>query len=172
MEDGNANSSLSLIVAMDENGLIGRNGDLPWRLPNDLKHFKATTMGKTMLMGRKTWESLGRPLPGRENWVVSRRPGYQTEGARRFESIDDALASHVAGELMVIGGAQIYEQALPLADKIYLTRVLTALSPADGDVRFPDPQLAGFDCLASEAHPADDRHLHAYRFETLRRTQR
>jgi len=130
---------ISLIVAMAQNRVIGREGDLPWRIPGDLKYFKETTLGKPVVMGRKTWESLGRPLPGRPNIVITRAPDYAAQGAHVTHSLDQAL--EVAGtlvedaEIMIIGGAEIYRQALPLAGRIYLTEVY--LKP-EGDAMFDD----------------------------------
>jgi dihydrofolate reductase len=157
---------LSLIVAMDRGRLIGRDGDLPWRLPNDLKYFKAQTVGKTVLMGRRTWASLGRPLPQRDNWVLTRDRAFRAEGARVFHRLDDALAVHGAGELMVIGGAELYRQVLPLADRLYLTEVDAEL---DGDTRFPAFDRSQWCEIAAESHRADERHAWPYRFVTLER---
>ncbi|MFK8040959.1 dihydrofolate reductase [Congregibacter sp.] len=121
---------IALIVAAADNGVIGRDNALPWHLPGDLAHFKRTTMGKPILMGRLTYESIGRPLPGRTNIVISRDAGYAAEGVRCVGSLEEAieLAENIAlidgsDELMVIGGAQIYALALPSATRIYLTRV-------------------------------------------------
>ncbi|MFT4767278.1 MAG: dihydrofolate reductase [Glaciecola sp.] len=126
---------IALIVAAADNDVIGRDNALPWKLPGDLAHFKRTTMGKPILMGRLTYESIGRPLPGRANIVISRNPGYFADGVSCVESLDKALelAQDIASidgssELMVIGGAQIYALALPRASRIYLTRV--HLAPA------------------------------------------
>ncbi|MDB5968166.1 MAG: dihydrofolate reductase [Hydrocarboniphaga sp.] len=160
---------LSLVVAASENGVIGREGGLPWKLPADLQHFKRLTLGKTILMGRKTWQSLGRPLPQRDNWVISRDPLLDVPGARVFQSLDHACTAaerEKIAELMVIGGAQIYAQALPLADTLYLTRVHAQI---DGDTRFPDYDAGQFIQTQREDHAADERHLHAYSFITLRR---
>lgn len=161
---------LSLVVAMDQAGLIGRKGRLPWHLPNDLAHFKRLTLGKTILMGRRTWDSLGRALPGRENWVLSRDPAFAPTGARTFSSIESALAAPIDGELMLIGGAELYRQALGAAQRLYLTRVLVRL---DGrgptDVHFPAFDETAFRELEREDHPADDRHAWPYRFLTLER---
>jgi dihydrofolate reductase len=160
-----AKPKITLVVAMDENRLIGVDGRLPWRLPNDLKWFKSITLGKIVLMGRKTWDSLGRPLPGRENWVLSRDPAFTPEGARRFENLDEALHAADDRDVMIIGGAQIYRQALPLADRIYLTRVRASLQ---GDTWFPVLD-GGWRETAREDHAADDRHPYAYSFVTLER---
>lgn len=157
---------VSLIVAMDDAGLIGRDGQLPWRLPEDLRHFRRLTLGKTVLMGRKTWDSLGKPLEGRANWVLSRDPGFKAPGGRVFPDLASAIAAHDDGELMVIGGAQLYAQALPLARKLYLTRVQARLP---GDTWFPEYRPADWRETAREDRPADDRHPHPYSFITLER---
>jgi dihydrofolate reductase len=124
-----------LVAAVAANGVIGANGKLPWRLPEDLKHFKALTLGHPVIMGRKTWESLGRPLPGRENIVVTRSAGYDAPGASVAASLDAALAL-CAGESLafVIGGSELYAAALPLADGLVLTEIHRDY---DGDTRFP-----------------------------------
>jgi dihydrofolate reductase len=133
--------SLTLIAARGSNGCIGLGGALPWRLPSDLKRFKAMTLGKPVLMGRKTWDSIGKPLPGRDNLVLSRDSGFQPPGAWAFASLEVLLAAGAAiarakgaSEVCVIGGAALYEAALPLAQRLVLTEV--ALSP-DGDAFFP-----------------------------------
>ena len=133
---------VAIIVAMAENRVIGREGGLPWHIPGDLKLFKKTTMGKPIIMGRKTWGSLGRPLPGRPHIVITRDPDYEAEGASMVNDLDEGLklADTLAvdlgvDEVMVIGGAEIYRQALPRADRLYLTEV--ALNP-EGDVEFPE----------------------------------
>ena len=162
-----ATAPLSLIVAHDDNLLIGRDGDLPWRLPNDLKHFKALTLGHTVLMGRKTWESLPRrPLPGRDNRVLSRDAAYIADGARVYTQLSEALTPPAQGELFVIGGAALYQLCLPLATRLYVTEVKTKLA---GDTYFPHYQHGGFRELAREDHPADATHALAYSFVTLER---
>lgn len=157
---------ISLIVAMDENRLIGRGGQLPWKLPNDLKHFKALTLGKTVLMGRKTWDSLGKPLPQRENWVLTRDANFSATGCRKFHDLKTALTAHRGGELMVIGGAELYRQTLPLAQRLYLTQVHAQLQ---GDTWFPDLDRAHWRESAREDHAADERHARAYSFIILER---
>ena len=126
-----------LVVAVADNGVIGVDGDLPWRLPPDLAHFKRTTLGHVVVMGRKTYDSLGRPLPGRTNVVVTRQPDWSADGVLTAGSLDEALtlASSYDGDVMVIGGGEIYAQALDLADAVVLTEV--HLSP-EGDARFPE----------------------------------
>ena len=160
-------AKLHLIVAHDERFLIGRDGDLPWRLPNDLKHFKALTLGHTVLMGRKTWESLPRrPLPGRDNRVLSRDPHYLAPGATVFHELADALAPPAQGELFVIGGAALYGLCLPLATRLYVTLVHAR---GEGDTFFPTYAAADYRELAREDHPADASHAQAYSFLTLER---
>ena len=126
---------------MSSNGVIGRNNELPWRLPGDLRYFKRITLGKPVLMGRKTWESIGRPLPGRANIVITRQAGYAAQGAQVVKTIDEALELATAAavdagaeELMVIGGAEIYRLALPRASRLYVTEVHAEV---EGDAFFP-----------------------------------
>jgi len=165
-----------LVVAAGENGVIGRDGDLPWRLPSDLKRFKAATVGKPVVMGRKTWESLPvKPLPGRANMVVSRSL-REAPGAQLFTTLEEALeearveaAAAGVAEICVIGGAQIYAAALPEADAVLLSEV--ALSP-EGDVRFPalDPaQWSEVSAEPVEPGPEDDAAFTVRRFERVRR---
>lgn len=158
---------IEIVAALDENNLIGKNGDLPWRLPADLQHFKRLTLGKTVLMGRKTWQSLGRPLPQRENWVITRDAGFEAPGATVFPSLDAAVA---AGEdldtIMVIGGAELYRQTVERADVLHLTRVQARVE--GGDTWFP-PIPPSFVETTREPHAADERHAHAYSFITLER---
>ena len=116
---------ISIIVAIAENGLIGRDGDLPWRLSEDLKRFKETTMGKPIIMGRKTWKSIGRPLPGRPNVVISRDPNYAADGIDVVQSVEQAFARARelgSDEIMVIGGAEIYRLALPMTNSLIATQ--------------------------------------------------
>jgi dihydrofolate reductase len=137
---------IALVVAAGENGVIGRDGHLPWRLPSDLRRFRALTLGKPMIMGRKTYESIGRPLDGRDTIVVTRQPKFAAAGVHRAGSIEEAIAlgarlaaGRDVGEIAVIGGEAIFHATLPVADRIYLTRVHAA--PA-GDTRFPAPDPA------------------------------
>ena len=130
---------LALIVARSRNGVIGRAGELPWRLPEDLAHFKRTTMGHPVVMGRKTWDSIGRPLPGRRNLVVTRDPHWNADGAEAFASLDAAFdaASDRCGDgdtVFVIGGAQVYREALARADAMHVTEIDRDI---DGDAYFP-----------------------------------
>ena len=160
---------ISMIAAMAHDRVIGLDNQMPWHLPADLAHFKRVTLGKPVLMGRKTFESIGRPLPGRRNLVISRNPDYRADGVEVIDSVEAALAlladSDVA-ELMVIGGGHLYGQLLPRADRLYLTRIDLAV---EGDTRFPafdDGQWQRIDC---ESHPADEKNPHPYRFETWQR---
>ncbi len=146
---------LTLVVAHARNRVIGRDNTLPWRLPPDLQHFKRVTLGKPIVMGRKTWESLGRPLPGRHNIVISRNAGYEAAGATVVDSLSAALAA--AGdveEVCVIGGAQIYEQALALADRIIATEIDADVA---GDAWFPAlPDSDWKQAVRDEQPPHDD----------------
>lgn len=145
---------LSIIVAAAENNVIGRDNDLLWHIPADFKHFKATTMGKPMIMGRKTFESLPGILPGRPHIVVS-RSGFTHEGATSCSSLEEAIeeAKKIANdEVFIIGGAQIYEQALPLCDRLYLTRVHNTY---EGDAFFPEINLDDWTIEAEEKHEGD-----------------
>ena len=158
---------ISIVVAMASNGVIGRDNELPWHLPADLQHFKKTTMGKPILMGRKTWESIGRPLPGRTNIVITRDTAYRAEGCVVVNSIDAALeASSGQDEVMVIGGAEFYRQVLPLADTIYLTRIHATIS---GDTCFPELNVADWREVERSDHAADEKNPHDYSFIRLDR---
>ncbi|HHQ4902151.1 TPA: type 3 dihydrofolate reductase [Aeromonas veronii] len=160
---------ISMIAAMAHDRVIGKDNQMPWHLPADLAHFKRVTLGKPVLMGRKTFESIGRPLPGRRNLVISRNPDYQAEGIEVVGSVEAALAL-LAGssveELMVIGGGHLYAEMLPSADCLYLTQIDLAV---EGDTRFPafdDGQWQRIEC---ESHPADEKNPHPYSFETWQR---
>ncbi len=155
-------SRLSRIVAMGKNRVIGANGAIPWRLPNELQLFKRVTMGHHIIMGRKTWESIGRLLPGRTTVIVTRQNNYAVPGALVAQSLEDAInACEKDEEIFVIGGGELYRQALPIAQRLYITTV--DASPA-GDTRMPDINLAEWRETSAEDHAADERHAHAYRF--------
>jgi dihydrofolate reductase len=157
----------SLIVAAAENGVIGRGNRLPWHLPADLAHFKRTTLGHPVIMGRRTWESIGKPLPGRRNIVVSRTPGFAAPGCEVAPDLATAYArSQDEPEVFVIGGTQLYEAALPGADRIYLTRVLASV---EGDARFPDLRPDAWHEESLGEHAADERNAHGLRFVLLER---
>lgn len=156
---------LSFVVAMARNGVIGRDNQLPWRLPADLRHFKAVTMGKPVVMGRRTYASIGRPLPGRTNIVVTRDSAYRAEGCRVVHSIEEALAAGGdAAEVMIIGGAELYRQLLPRADRIYLTRIEEDFS---GDTYFPELDADRWQELAREQHAPDEQNPYPYSFILL-----
>jgi dihydrofolate reductase len=160
---------VSIVVATDEHGGIGLEGRLPWHLPNDLKRFKALTMGKPIVMGRRTFDSIGRALPGRTNIVVSRQPGLRIDGCIVVPSLEAALeAAGEADEACVIGGAEIYRLALPLAETLHLTRVHATVG---ADTFFPGIDAAEWEEIAREECPADERHAYPYSFVTLRRAR-
>lgn len=155
---------LSLVVAVAENGIIGQGGKLPWHLPADLAHFKRVTLGKPVVMGRRTWESIGRPLPHRLNVIVGRLE-EAPEGCLLARSLDEALAlPEVAAspEVMIIGGARLYEEALERADELLLTRIHHAF---EGDVSFHFDE-GGFRLESREDRPPDERNPHPMSFET------
>ena len=158
---------ISIVVAMAANDIIGRDNQLPWHLPADLKHFKQTTMGKPMLMGRKTWESIGQPLPGRTSIVITRDRSYTAEGCKVVHSIDAAMAA-AAGqeEVMIIGGADLYRQLLPRTDTIYLTRVHEAF---EGDTHFPEISQREWHEVERSDHEADEKNPYDYSFIRLER---
>ena len=152
MSDDAGRTRLSLIVAMARNRVIGRGGQLPWRLPTDQQHFKALTMGHHIIMGRKTWESIGRPLPGRVSVVVTRNKAYAAPGATVVQSLDEALAlARSDPEAFVIGGGELYAQALPLAQRIYLTELEDEYP---GDAFFPPVAHGEWRAVQREQHPA------------------
>lgn len=162
---------LSMIVAMANNQAIGKNNQLLWHLPEDLRYFKRITMGKPMIMGRKTFESIGRPLPGRLNIVVTRQQDWQHEGVKVVHSIDDAmqLANAQAlidgvDEIMLIGGAELYQTALSSADKLYLTRVDADI---DGDAFFPEINAMEWQEISREPFVASDNNPYDYAFCVL-----
>lgn len=167
---------ISVIAAVATNGVIGRRGALPWHLSGDLQRFKRLTMGHTIIMGRRTWESIGRPLPGRRTIVVTRQHDFcfcVADGVHIAESLDDALhAAEIAGEdeAFIVGGAQLYQEAVPMADRMYLTEVA---ADVEGDTYFP-LNFDTFDwdswtTLETEAHDADSQNDHPYIFVTLER---
>jgi dihydrofolate reductase len=159
---------LYAIVAHDQNRLIGGGNDLLWHLPNDLKYFKERTRGFPIIMGRKTFDSLGRPLPGRRNMVITRQADWTAEGVEVFGSLEDALAALNGADAFIVGGGEIYRVALPSVDVLYVTEVHAAID--GGDTWFPN-YSEGFTETAREDHPADERHAYAYSFVTLIRNQ-
>lgn len=165
---------LAVIVAAAENGVIGRNNALPWHLPQDLRYFKRITMGKPMVMGRKTFDSIGRPLPGRTSIVISRNPNYCAEGVRRAGSLDEALVlarkiAEVDGatEAVVIGGAQIYALTLARADRLYITRVH---ADVEGDALLPPIDWTRWREVSREFHRAGNDNPYDYSFLVYERS--
>jgi len=164
---------LSLMVAKASNRVIGRNNKLPWYLPNDLKYFKQVTFGKPVIMGRKTWDSLGKPLPGRTKIVITRQTDFQAEGAKVVATLDEAvtLAENVAfiegqDEAVVMGGAEIYALALPKTDRLYLTEVHAEV---DGDTWFPEYDTSEWKEIGREDFPAEGPNPYDYSFVVYER---
>ncbi|MBO9733138.1 MAG: dihydrofolate reductase [Chitinophaga sp.] len=160
---------ISIIVAASENNVIGINNMLPWRLPTDLKYFKSTTLGKPIVMGRKTFDSLGKALPGRPNIVITRQTNYQPEGAYVAGSVEEAIAkakTFEGDELFITGGSQIFEQAWPLIERIYLTRVYAVVP---GDAFFPQLDGAEFELVSDERHEPDEKNQYAFSFQVWER---
>ena len=158
---------ISLIAALARNRVIGRDNQLPWRLSADLQHFKTLTMGKPLIMGRKTFESIGKPLPGRTNIVLTRDREFLAQGCVVVHDIDQALqvaAEH--DEVMIIGGANLYRQFLPRADRLYLTEVKAEVK---GDTWFPDLDIAGWTETERDSHQADEKNEYDYDFVILDR---
>jgi len=152
---------------MDRNNVIGKDNDLPWRLSADLKHFKAVTMGKPIVMGRKTHESIGRPLPGRKKIVMTRSSGYVAEGCTVVHSLDDAFqAAGDADEVMIMGGSAIYDQSLTRADRLYITEVN---ADVEGDVYFPEFNKSEWVEIERENYSADEKNNFDYSFVILER---
>ncbi len=158
---------ISLIAALSENQVIGRDNSLPWRLPADLAYFKRRTMGHHLVMGRRTFESLVAPLPGRTMIVLTRKRNYRAKGTRVARSWDEALRFCPQGEeVFIAGGAEIYQLALPRADALYLTRVHARF---EGDTYFPDVDWSLWQLTGREDHKADERNRYAYSFEVWER---
>ena len=165
---------VAIYVAIAENGVIGRDGGLPWRLSTDLKRFKADTMGKPIIMGRKTYEGIGRPLPGRLNIVVTRDKAWRADGVETVNSLDEAIRLATvrgrcmagADEICVVGGGEIYAQALPLADRLHVTHVLAAV---DGDAHFPPIDAETWRMVSSQEVPAGEKDSHATRYSVYER---
>ena len=158
---------ITLIAAMTDAGVIGKDNQLPWRLPGDMRRFRRLTMGKPVIMGRKTWESIGKPLSGRRNIVLTSDPEYTADGCAVVPSVEDAL--HVCGEAeeaMIIGGASVYEAFMPGAGRLELTLVHADI---DGDIRFPGFNEAAWKETERIENVADEKHAHAFTFLTLER---
>lgn len=157
---------VSLVVAAARNGVIGYRGEIPWRLPDDQRFFKDITSGHCVVMGRKTFDGLGRPLPNRRTFVLTRRPHDPIPGVEFFNDLPTAIdraREHGFSECFIAGGEKIYREAMEVADRIYLTRVD---AEPEGDTHFPEIDEADWQCVDRQLHPVDDRHAHAFAFET------
>lgn len=166
-------TALAIIVAAAENGVIGRDNAMPWHLPGDLRHFKRVTMGKPIVMGRKTYESIGKPLPGRTSIVITRNPAFRAPGVEVVSSVEEALASgeRIArrdgvAEVVVIGGAEIYAVALPLANRLYLTEIHASV---EGDAALPPIDWTQWREVSRERHAAEPAERYAYSFVCFER---
>jgi len=160
---------ISLIWAMDNNRLIGINNQMPWGIsdiPADMAWFRQHTLGKSVLMGRKTFESIGKPLPKRRNIILSRQKDLHIDGCEIIHSLDEAVKMFKDEELMVMGGAEIYQLALPFADKLYYTQIEHTF---EGDTSFPDINLSQWTNTHSESHQSDEKNKYPYRFEIYQR---
>ena len=163
---------ISAIVAMANNRVIGKDNDIPWYLPADLKYFKKITLGHHIIMGRKCFDSIGRPLPKRTNVIVTRNPFYVSSGCLVTHSLEEALEvaeENHETEAFIIGGAQIYELAMPIIDRLYLTEVDIEVS---GDVLFPELDMEDWTLVSEEAHKADEKNEYDYVFKVLEKTKK
>jgi dihydrofolate reductase len=163
-----AAKKITLVAAMARNRAIGRDGAMPWHLPRELRHFKETTMGKAIVMGRKTWESIGRVLPGRQNIVVTRNPDYRAEGCDVVGSLEEAVSVASSEEVMIIGGGELYAAALPHADRLVLT--LVDFDP-EADTWFPEWDDGSWLEVSARDEAPDEKNPQAYRVIDLRRQQ-
>jgi dihydrofolate reductase len=164
-----AQPRIAIIAALARNRVIGRGNRLPWHLPDDLRHFKRLTLGRPIIMGRRTWESLPGLLPHRTHVVVTRHPDYRAQGAVVVRSLEEAVAAAGGEEALVVGGAQLYALALPRASRLYLTLVDAQV---EGDAFFPEIDPAAWREVAREPHAADERHAYPFAFVTLERIAR
>ncbi|MCA1063089.1 dihydrofolate reductase [Rossellomorea sp. AcN35-11] len=155
---------ISFIWAMDRNHLIGKDNGLPWRLPEDLKYFKRTTEGHGMVMGRKTYDSIGRPLPNRENIILTRNPRFQAEGCHVMHTVEDILdwANERDSELFIMGGREVYKQFTPYAEKLYVTEINHEF---EGDTTMPAIPWEEFSCVSSEKGVRDEKNPYDYEFK-------
>jgi dihydrofolate reductase len=166
---------VALIAAVAENGVIGNQGRMPWRIPSELRHFRRRTMGKPLIMGRKTFAAFTKPLDGRDNIVLTHNRDYAPKGAIAVESIEQALkiatdcaVARAAEEIMVIGGAEVYSLMLPQAHRLYLTRVH---AEPEGDVHFPQFDLSSWNEVETSYHPRADKDEHDYTITVLERAR-
>ena len=160
---------LSIIVAASTNDVIGAGGDLPWHISEDLRRFKSITMGKPVIMGRLTWESIGKPLPGRRNVVLTSQERYAADACDVVRSLDDALELVAdSDEVMIIGGSRVYREALPRADRVYLTRIHATF---EGDAYFPSLRASDWNVVSSEDFPRSGGREFGYTFQVLERVR-
>lgn len=159
---------VSIIVATADNNVIGKDNQLIWHLPADLKHFKQLTMGHPILMGRKTYESIGKPLPGRTSIIITRQEDFRAEGCIVTHSVEEAIAKakELDEQVYIIGGAEIYKQALPLTDCIELTKIQHHF---EGDTYFPEIKNSEWEIVSEENHTPDEKNKYNYTFLTLKR---
>lgn len=158
---------ISLIVAMDNNRLIGKENDLPWRLPADLQYFKQTTTGHTIVMGRKTFESIGKPLPNRCNVILTGNKDYHHEGVKVIHSVDDLISLEEESELFVIGGATVYEQTMNVATRLYVTHIEEAF---EGDTYFPEIDSSVWKEVSKKQGVKDEKNPYVYYFTVYERS--
>ena len=162
---GGGGADVALVVAASTNNVIGKSNQLIWHLPNDLKFFKNTTWGFPVIMGRKTFEAVNKPLPGRTNIVITRKPDWKVDGVITALDLEDAIqkaAETNARQIFIIGGGEIYKQSISIADTIYLTRVHAVL---DGDTFFPVIDESEWELVSNDDFPADEKHAYAYSFQ-------
>ncbi|MGZ4123887.1 MAG: dihydrofolate reductase [Tumebacillaceae bacterium] len=159
---------ISFVVAMDLQRVIGKDNALPWHLPADLKYFRNLTMGHTVVMGRKTFESIGKPLPGRKNVIVTRNPHFQAEGCEVIHSVDE-IPQDAADEVFVIGGAEIFKALLPRAKRLYLTRILESFA---GDTYFPELDETEWQLCSETSGVVDEQNVHAHVYQVYERVLR
>ena len=159
---------MEIVVAMTDNFVIGANGDMPWHLPADLQHFKKLTSGGAIVMGRRTWESIGRALPNRTNIVITRQEGYEAIGATVVHSLDDAMNEVGTQRLFIIGGGEVYKSALELATSLHITRIHTTI---EGDTFFPNFDTNVWSLAESLNRAADDQNCHKLTFELWSKSQ-
>jgi dihydrofolate reductase len=157
---------MEIVVAMTDNFVIGANGDMPWHLPADLQHFKKLTSGGAIVMGRRTWESIGRPLPNRKNIIVTRQDGFRADGATVVHSLDEAVQAASGKKLFIIGGGEIYKSSLDRATLLHITRIHTTI---DGDTYFPEVDTSSWKLCASTNRPSDSNNCHSMTFESWSR---
>jgi dihydrofolate reductase len=161
--------TISHLVAASENNVIGKGNEIPWHLPNDFKYFKNLTWGMPVIMGRKTFESMGKMLPGRFNIVITRQQDWKEEGVIVASSLEDAIEKAKetdCKELFIIGGGEIFKQSMDIADRLYITRVHTTIN---GDVFYPEINSSQWKLISEDPQPADEKHKYAYTFQTWER---